>query len=142
MNVLFFRDMKLQIKNPSTGVALTVGYNSLDVLCFFEVTESEMTFEALQKALRFAGVKKEILANCKLHNLTIIEIAEDLSFDAFWKKYDYKQGKVKAAQEWNKINETTKAAAIAGIAKYKKNIPAGIAPVYAERYLKYRRWED
>lgn len=133
---------KLQIKNPTTGVALTVGYNSHDVLCFFEVTDNEMNLEALQKALRFAGLKSEFMANCKAHNLTIVEIAEDLSFEAFWKRYDYKQGKVKAAQEWNKINDATKAAALVGISKYKKSIPNGVALLYPERYLKYRRWED
>jgi hypothetical protein len=134
---------KFQITSAKIGATLTFGFNSNGALCAFEITDAELTVDETMKV--FGGVffvQTEFLEYCKRHKVDVVEILPDISFDAFWKKYDYKQGKVKAAQEWQRLSQANQTAAMAGIAKYKRNIPTGIAPVYAERYLKYKRWED
>jgi len=131
------------IKSNKTQSTLVFKYNTNGVLCGFEILENELTMEQTDGLLKSVFlVEREFLNFCKDKKVEVTTLLEDLSFDRFWKAYDYKQGKVKAAQEWNKMNDTSKAAAIGGIRKYKKNLPQGVALLYPERYLKYKRWED
>jgi len=73
----------------------------------------------------------------------VIEQHIDLSFDTFWKKYGHKKGKIKAAEQWNKLSDEARFQAIVYIPKYTYSCKLeGIAMLYPERYIKYRRWED
>lgn len=73
---------------------------------------------------------------------TIQEVT-DLTFERFWEEYAYKKGKVKAIAEWNRLNAGDRAKAIAAIKAYRFDCKAhNREMVYAERYLKYRRFDD
>jgi hypothetical protein len=134
---------KYQIISHKLQATLLFGFNSNGVLNSFEIKDVELTLEKTQEVLASVHyIEAAFLKYCSDKKIPVVKVVTDLSFEAFWKAYDYKQGKVKAAQEWNKLNDNLKAAAIDGIRKYKKNIPQGVALVYAERYLKNRRWED
>lgn len=67
-----------------------------------------------------------------------------VSFEDFWKKYDYKKDKQNALTQWAKLSEIDQKMAYNGIQKFKKNNGNYGQPAlpYAERYLKYKRWED
>ena len=67
-----------------------------------------------------------------------------VTFEIFWKKYDYKKDKQNAEKQWNKLKEEEQLAAYKGIDKYKRTCGGFGQPalVYPERYLKNRRWED
>lgn len=77
-----------------------------------------------------------------MNGVTIKEIT-DLSFNAFWVKYDYKVDKQQAETFWNKMSRPDKLAALAGITKYKYRCKCkNTAMIYPVRYLRNRRWED
>jgi hypothetical protein len=73
---------------------------------------------------------------------TVKEIT-NLSFDAFWSKYDYKVDKQQAETFWNKMTKPDKLSALAGIKRYNYRCKLkNIAMIYPVRYLRNRRWED
>lgn len=72
-----------------------------------------------------------------------IEESTDITFDTFWEQYGYKKGKQQAKIQWQKLNDGSKAKAIAKIKKYKYDCKTHSRDmVYAERYLKHRRFDD
>ncbi len=67
----------------------------------------------------------------------------DISFEAFWKKYDYKVDRQQAETFWNKMSKPEKLSALAGINKYKYQCKLkNTAMIYPVRYLRNRRWLD
>ena len=85
----------------------------------------------LEKLAIFAGNKG-----------TITEVT-DITFDRFWKEFNYKVGKVKAQCEWKKLTDDDKAKALARIKAYHFACKAHSREmVYPERYLKHRRFDD
>jgi hypothetical protein len=80
----------------------------------------------------------------KSKTIKVVEVPEDLSFEAFWTRYGYKVGdKKKATKLWNEMKPESRALALSKIERYKKFAEnANIALVYPERYLSQRRFEN
>jgi hypothetical protein len=56
-----------------------------------------------------------------LANVKVTEVLPDLSFDSFWKTYNYKVGKkMRAEKLWNALDELNRASALKHIYKYEK----------------------
>ncbi|HLO92447.1 MAG TPA: hypothetical protein VK172_14880 [Lentimicrobium sp.] len=86
--------------------------------------------------------RMEYLESLKGSSGVIKEIT-DLSFEAFWNKYEYKVDKQQAEHFWSKMSREDKLAALAGITKYKYRCKLkNTAMIYPVRYLRNRRWED
>jgi hypothetical protein len=84
----------------------------------------------------------DAVARYKSKTSTVTEIT-DISFERFWRDYDYKKGKDAAIKEWNKLKQGEQVKAIVRIPAYKFDINArNVAPVYPERYLKHKRFND
>jgi len=63
-------------------------------------------------------------------------VVEDLSFDAFWKAYDHKFDRKRAADIWKRMSDGQRMAAITAIADYDKYLGrTGIAKAYAKTWL-------
>lgn len=87
-------------------------------------------------------IRMELLDALKGNSGTIKEIT-DLSFEAFWNKYEYKVDRQQAETYYNKMSKPDKLAAISGISKYKYRCKLkNTAMIYPVRYLRNRRWED
>lgn len=77
---------------------------------------------------------------------TVEQIIGDLSFDAFWDKYNYKVGNKKRAEKlWNALSEADRIQALKVIASYdnwlkRKNYIQ--EKCYPETYLNQRRFES
>lgn len=72
-----------------------------------------------------------------------IEEIEDITWERFWKEYNYKVGKIRAELEWKKLKKEEQAKAIAMIRRYKYFCETHNHEVlYPERYLKYKRFND
>lgn len=83
----------------------------------------------------------------KLSNLsntmTIEEVDPDLSFDAFWLKYNHKVGNKKRSEMlWNKLSAAHKLKAINAIAKYHRYLSQrpSMEKLYPETYLSQERF--
>ncbi len=78
-----------------------------------------------------------------LKSMKIIEVVDDLSFDNFWTKYNYKVGKDEAISAWNKLSNADKTKAISSIPRYLAHIKdSGIGKAYPQKYLNKKRFND
>lgn len=79
----------------------------------------------------------------QIAGVTINEIPADLSFDAFWRAYNYKVGKKDAEKAWKQTSEANKTLAIQSIAKYDKWLETKPQDkVYPSTYLNKERYFD
>lgn len=76
--------------------------------------------------------------------LKIEFIPDDLSFDFFWRSYDYKVGnKAKCKKLWESLSDDKKAKALSMIQRYKQWAAGkNIDRVYPERYLSQERFDN
>ena len=66
-----------------------------------------------------------------------------IDFQDFWNAYGMKRDRIAAERAWNQLPAKDKRAALAGIPTYREDCQhRGIAMMYAQGYLKHRRWED
>lgn len=78
-----------------------------------------------------------------LANVKVTEVLPDLSFDSFWKAYNYKVGKkARAERLWNALDELNRAAALKHIFKYDKWLldHPTIDKQYPETFLSNQPW--
>lgn len=81
----------------------------------------------------------------KAKNIKVTEVAMDLSFDAFWNRYNNKFGKKPRAQKfWELMTEEERIKAYNHIQKYEQFLiqNPGINKKYPETYLSQRIWEN
>ena len=79
----------------------------------------------------------------KAPHLTITELLEDISFENFWERYNYKHGRQEAEAAYKKLTDTEKALAIKAIPAYDRYCAdKGIAKAYAQKYLNKKRFND
>lgn len=71
------------------------------------------------------------------------EVPIDLSFDAFWKAYNYKVGKkVMAENLWKRMSEEERIKAMTYIARYDQEIrQSGVQKAYPTTYLNQKYYE-
>jgi len=116
-------------------------YDSENVLQRFE-NNATLNMEQLKYVRENFPFALSDLARLKGPNGKIEEDV-DITFDSFWKKYNYKVGKVKAQEAWRKLDDGSKFRAVCYIPKYIYDTKLkGHERLYPERYLKYRRFED
>jgi hypothetical protein len=67
----------------------------------------------------------------------------NLTFDYFWEKWDYKQNKIQAERAWNNTTKENKLKAVMNIAPYKYYVRvSGVAHLQAATYLNQQRYLD
>lgn len=88
--------------------------------------------------------KQELLDMVKTYKtMRIDEVPIDLSFDTFWKAYNYKVSKKDAYKEWKRTSDANKVIAIKAIPMYDKWWKAkGQPKVYPSTYLSKERYFD
>lgn len=75
--------------------------------------------------------------------MTITEVSPDLSFENFYKQYNYKVGKKEAENAWKRLSDAKKIKALAQIQVYDKWITTKHIPkAYPATYLNQERYED
>lgn len=75
--------------------------------------------------------------------MKLVEVPQDLSFETFWQRYNYKVGKAEAEKAWGKLAEVDKSLALQRIAAYDGFLMRkGTAKVWPERYIKKRYFDN
>lgn len=116
-------------------------YDEKGLLSKFE-NNAELNFAQIMFLARTFPFKIQWLDHITGNTGKLTEVT-DLSFDNFWKLYAYKEGKIKAREQWEKLKDADKVAALTGIEGYRSRCKQNnVAMQYAERYIKNRRWED
>lgn len=97
----------------------------------------EHTRELFSKVPPTVGALKQFALKNKI---ALTEIKQDLSFDAFWKKYNNTNGSKKKAEPiWNKLSEKNKNLAMNYADKYKQSL-GNTTQAYATTYLNGQYW--
>lgn len=89
--------------------------------------------------------EKRFLDYMKEKKIPVTKIVEDISFEAFWQAYNYKEGgsKKKAEASYNKLSEADRSAAITYIPRYRRiKSHEGTALAYATTYLNGQLWNN
>ncbi|MPS73989.1 MAG: hypothetical protein E2590_12715 [Chryseobacterium sp.] len=107
------------------------------------IYKPEQTIWAIERIRNLATEVEmwKAIENKKL-DFQYMEIPKDLSFEFFWKTYDYKKGKILMTQKaWQKLTDAEKIEALLYIPKLKeqKRIDNTAMP-YPSTYLNGRYW--
>jgi hypothetical protein len=81
----------------------------------------------------------------KTKNVKVTDVPADISFNAFWSKYNYKVGKkARAETMWNALTNESKVKALNNIAKYTQWLAQHptIEKQYPTTYLSNEQWEN
>ena len=114
-------------------------------LVFFEY-RAQMTEDQRAWLLGNLPRHRNALLQLKAKSKTIIltEVKREVTFDAFWDKYDHKatSSKKKALAKWDRMPASEKVKAFNYISRYFAGIPAGVHKKNAETYLNSELWNN
>lgn len=131
-----------QMESPTHNCDYQFKYDSNGRIIGFEILgenkfSSQQTRDLFAKVFETVGDLKQFAQRNKI---ALIEIREDLSFEAFWKQYDNSGGSKKNAEaKWSKLSEKNKSLAIGYIKKYKQSLGT-TTQAYATTYLNGQYW--
>lgn len=134
-----------------TGMIWEFNYDLNGHLRAFKIIEGELTGK--QMSWLFGGsnfpgsenlMKTIWLQDKELQKHFEVTIGEpDLSFEAFYKAYNYPVSKQKTIRAWEKLSKKDKLEALKGIKPYDGMLARKhIAKAHPSTYLNSRRWED
>jgi len=121
-------------------------YNLNDYLISFEVQadldESQLIY--FYKFLPWTRSKLFAMQSLPGNEITITEIPDDLSFEAFWNRYNYKVGKKnKVKHIWDNLPEATRVKVLQSVTYYNAWLSkTGYNKCYPETYLNQERYEN
>lgn len=97
----------------------------------------------LYKNLPVNETALEALVKIPGSTMKITQIEPDLSFERFYRLYNYKVGKKEAEKAWERLNKANKAKAINALRKYEQWLSrANVAKLYPATYLNQERFND
>lgn len=137
----------IKIQNVNS-IEVEVAFSSAEELCKVEVKlpdDRELSDHQREWLWGFLPKRQsEIFVVMKHPKVTVQPIEEDLSFEAFWERYDLKVGKKDRAKKlWTQLPDMDKHQALKAIPRYNMwLIEKGINKVYPETYLSQRRFEN
>lgn len=136
--------MIVQIKSRKTGnrVELTYADDTADLLKveFLDVTETV----AIRWMLSQIPAQVDDVAQVfETRLFEITTVSKPVSFDQFWEAYDYKVGRKKAENVWEKMTEAQLAKAFTAIKPYNYHLATNPrAKLHPETYLRNERYND
>lgn len=141
------RSNKYIINFKNTNSSAIVEYNDLGYLISFELDPGQFQAKHYEFLFKYFPKKQDQLIGwrkAKFKNVHIKEIEPDLSFKAFYDKYNHKVSKRKVAEKiWQGMEGMEKAKAIAFIAQYENYLKlSGINKQYPETYLRSDMWNN
>lgn len=138
---------KYLIKFNSSGATALFEYDEKGNLIKYELdpgnfNEAQFEYFIDKFPKRLAFIEKWI--EWKLKNVVITKVDEDLSFDAFYIKYNQKLGKKQTAIKiWDQMSDVERAKAIKFIQLYDQElIKTGYGKKNAETYLNQKTWNN
>ncbi len=135
------------VKGKTSPIVWEFKYDLNGVLREFKLLEGELT-EMQRKWLffhtRFPYTENVIKSwDTVIKNFEVIVGEPDLSFDNFWKAYNYKVGKIPAEKAWNKLSKSNRLNAFKAIKPYNAYLRRkGIEKAYAQKYLNQQKFND
>lgn len=134
--------MKYIITSTEFKGEIVCVFNSRNRLAYFDI-RALLTDEQHQYFVYGAPMTVAEIDKLRGKRTTITQVKIDLSFEAFWDAYNYKEGvKKDAIAMWNRMSERERIAAIEYIRIYDGILAQrGIAKAYPTKYLSKKYWE-
>ena len=114
-------------------------YNESEQLVIVDFTNAILKVNQVDMFTRIIPATTQTLADVfgRYPQLTVVEGSFEVSFEAFWKKYDLKFNKIRTEKEWTKISPVERVQAYYSIEKYDKYvIDKRIGKAHPETYLR------
>lgn len=120
---------------------IEVKFNSQSYICAFDI-RAQLTGEQINYFLNNLPIREEGIDVFKSDTVTIKMLPDDLTFESFWKRYDYKVGhKKKAEKMWERMSDAERMKAIEWLKNYDTQLKfTGVAKMYPETYLLQKRY--
>jgi hypothetical protein len=121
-------------------------FDDAGLLLRFDMSQASLSEDQqlfiLRKIPRELSEVQRVIANSDTAKLT--EIDTEVSFEAFWNRYDEKirSSKKKSLKIWHRLSKTDKIKAFRFIQKYEMSLYQGTAKKYAETYLNSELWNN
>lgn len=138
-------------KGKEIGVQFLFKYDLKGNLRLFEIVEGELNAKQMKWLYamgNFPGcesIMKSVWMKEKAYKDKFeVEVSPaDLSFDALWNLYGYKESRKDAERFYNKLTEADKIKCFVQVPKYKKKIAqSGIAQALLATWLNKQRYND
>lgn len=121
-------------------------FDDMGYLVKFDISQAELSQEQQIFILKKLPREIEELQNVigKSPSAKLTEIKFEVTFEAFWNKYDDKQmsSRKKTLLKWNKMSDTDRLKAFNFISLYFSGIAPGTRKKYAETYLNAELWNN
>lgn len=106
------------------------------ILCKVEIEDPQLEFAKERKSY-FITHEADFLSGCKNNNIPFTEVQREVTFDMFWKKYNYAaSGKIPAQNAWKKLTVQEQQQAFDYIAMYEGHLKqTQTAKKYGSTYL-------
>lgn len=130
-------------KKKEVESKMLLSYNDTGILV--SVQFEDCTIKQVSWLMDRVPVIVQLLKNrCDVNNLKLDKVIEDLSFDSFWNKFEYKVGKkMRAKRLWEAMSDMEKMAAMANIPRYLRFIKImNQNSAYPETWLNNKMWEN
>lgn len=135
------------VKGKKSPIIWEFKYDLNGLLREFNLLEGELSEKQKQWLFfhtRFPYTENAIKSWGKAYkNFEVIIGQPDLSFDSFWKAYNYKVGKVPAEKGWGKLSKANRLKAFKSIKPYNAYLRRkGIEKAYAQKYINQEKFND
>lgn len=135
------------IKGRNIQILWEFHYDLEGFLTDFKILEGQLNdtqIKWLFNPSRFPYRESAINTWKAIKNFEITIGKPELTFNVFWNTYNYKVKKVVAQRAWERLSQTDKMNAIAGIKKYDGFLHRKVSQAKANpaTYLNQRYWED
>lgn len=117
------------------------GFNSDVTVCFLNGILCAIVIDTIQSVAiekaHFYTKEDHFLKVCKDNNIKVIEIDREITFEEWYKEYNYKVDKQPALKYWNKMPKEKKIRAFDFIKQYDSQLKlSGLAKKYPVTYLR------
>ncbi|WP_136464927.1 hypothetical protein [Flagellimonas onchidii] len=135
------------VKGKNTPMLWEFRYDLEGYLTDFKILEgrlNERQIKWLFTPIRFPYREASIRSWKAIKNFEMTIGRPELTFGVFWNTYNYKVKKVVAQRAWERLSQSDKMNAIAGIKKYDGFLQRKVSQAKANpaTYLNQRYWED
>lgn len=120
---------------------IVVKFNDAGKFCAIDFSGSGVSDQQMEW---FLHRLPKTVESMKYTDLTIAEILDSITFEAFWNKYNDKarSSKVKTKHVWDKMSRAEQVRAYNYIERYVRNIPPTVCKKYATTYLNDQMWNN
>ncbi|MFT3750946.1 MAG: hypothetical protein QM768_21715 [Agriterribacter sp.] len=125
---------------------LELVYDEREQLITVSFVNASMTIEQTEKFIRIIPASESKIGEVfsRYPQLTVVEGSFEVTFDAFWSKYNHKRNRIRASNVWQRLSAVEQVKAYYGVNNYEKGLKkeSWRSKADPETYLRNKMWEN